>query len=274
MYNVTGGWTKIASQMADITPGPAAALAATLEADWPAPRAGETLPPLWHWVYTIPTPRTSELSEDGRKRGLPSPVPQTWAGVRVHFERALRFGETASWTTHAGVARRATDGRSSEHLTVLRHEVRTDEELVLTEREEWVHRSGPISRSMQMLPPADPIWQQDVYPNEVLLFRYSALTFNSHRIHYDRRFAIETEGFRGLVVQPQLSATLLLELLRRNLPSARVKEFSCRLVQPLFDTAPFAVCGRTEDDGTTVRLWAKNAQGGLALSATAIVSYS
>jgi 3-methylfumaryl-CoA hydratase len=102
----------------------------------------------------------------------------------------------------------------------------------------------------------------------VLLFRYSALTFNPHRIHYDRRYTTQVEDYPGLVVHGPLIATLLIDLLRRNLPAAQVSRIAFRAVSPLFDTAPFSVCGQPDDNGSAVRLWAKNSTGGLAMKAT------
>ena len=268
------------TQSVYITAGPAGALAATLECDCPAMRPGDAVPPLWHWLYFLPAQRASELGEDGQSRSallrphaaLPRPV---WGGVRLRFVHPLRVGDTAWRANRVLQVARPVDGAPDQLVTVLRHEVRTGARLVLTEDEDWVTRSGSASaaRQVQMLAPVDHVWQQEIYPNEVLLFRYSALTFNSHRVHYDRRFA-ELEDHCGLVVQAQLIATLMLELVRRNLPSARIGSFSCRATQPLFDTASFAVCGRPESDGNTVRLWAKNAIGGLAMSGTATLSYS
>jgi 3-methylfumaryl-CoA hydratase len=106
----------------------------------------------------------------------------------------------------------------------------------------------------------------------VLLFRYSALTFNGHRIHYDRSYVTEVEGYPGLVVHGPLLATLLLDLLREHRPHAAVVRFAFRASSPLFDIDPFFVCGEPASDGTTVRLWAKDHRGGLAMEATAIVS--
>ena len=107
-------------------------------------------------------------------------------------------------------------------------------------------------------------------PDDVLLFRYSALTFNGHRIHYDRRYATETEGYPGLVVHGPLIATLLLDLLRRHMPEADVARFEFRAVSPLFDTSSFTLCGKLESDGKTISLWATDATGGLAMTANAI----
>jgi 3-methylfumaryl-CoA hydratase len=106
----------------------------------------------------------------------------------------------------------------------------------------------------------------------VLLFRYSALTFNGHRIHYDRRYVTEVEGYPGLVVHGPLLATLLLDLLREHRPDATVIRYTFRASSPLFDTEPFFLCGEPASDGKTVGLWAKDPRGGLAMEATAIVA--
>jgi len=103
----------------------------------------------------------------------------------------------------------------------------------------------------------------------VLLFRYSALTFNSHRIHYDRRYVTEVEHYPGLVVHGPLIATLLVDLLRHGLPHADVAAFAFRAVSPLFDDAPFFVRGQPAHDRRSVRLWAESPQGALAMDATA-----
>ena len=111
-------------------------------------------------------------------------------------------------------------------------------------------------------------WTRRIVPDDVLLFRYSALTFNGHRIHYDRRYVTGVEGYPGLVVHGPLVATLLLDLLRREQPGATVRRFAFKAVAPLFDVEPFELCGRREG-ATEVRLWARNAQGQLALDARA-----
>lgn len=107
-----------------------------------------------------------------------------------------------------------------------------------------------------------------IAPDDVLLFRYSALTFNGHRIHYDRRYVTEVEGYPGLVVHGPLIATLLLDLLRRHRPEATVRQFSFRAMKPTFDIASFEVCGAPQADGT-VHLWARDAEGHLTMDARA-----
>jgi len=108
-----------------------------------------------------------------------------------------------------------------------------------------------------------------VVPDAVLLFRYSALTFNGHRIHYDRKYVTEVEGYPGLVVHGPLIATLLLDLLRWKLPEATVRRYEFRAVRPLFDINAFDVCGEPAPDGRSVRLWAKDHEGSLAMDAIA-----
>jgi 3-methylfumaryl-CoA hydratase len=120
--------------------------------------------------------------------------------------------------------------------------------------------------------PLDAAWSREITPDPVLLFRYSALTFNGHRIHYDRSYVTEVEGYPGLIVHGPLIATLLADLLQRNLPQARMTSFSFRAVGSIFDIEPFTVCGRPDADGKTVHLWAQNMRGELAMQAEALLA--
>jgi 3-methylfumaryl-CoA hydratase len=268
----------------EITWAPAALLAATLDRPDPEPRKGDVLPPLWHWLYFLPRHRHSDLAPDGhaRRGGFLPPVPlahRMWAGGRLEFHRPLRIGD------HFRRISRIADvtlkeGRSGPLVFVtVRHEILNEEGVALTEEQDIVYRDSagaapppaapdePSNRAVTVRERSWQAWEREIRPGDVLLFRYSALTFNSHRIHYDRRFATSVEGYPGLVVHGPLIATLLLDLLRCNLPEANVAKFSFRAVSPLFDTAPFLICGKP--DGTTIRLWAKNESGGLAMDATA-----
>jgi 3-methylfumaryl-CoA hydratase len=255
-----------------VTPVPIAALAATLDID----HSFDRLPPLWHWLYFLPVHRSSELGPDGHpKRGgflPPVPLPRRmWAGGRVEFRHPLRAGERITRTSRIADVQ-FKDGRSGPLVFVLvRHEISNTAGVALTEEHDIVYRD--LSAAGAVLPaqaPDDAAWERVIHPDDVLLFRYSALTFNGHRIHYDRRYATEVEGYPGLVVHGPLIATLLVDLVRTALPQAVVSRFEFRAVSPLFDTAPFSVCGKLEADGATIRLWAKNASGGLAMAATAI----
>ena len=114
-------------------------------------------------------------------------------------------------------------------------------------------------------------WERKWIPDDVLLFRYSALTFNGHRIHYDRRYVTEVEGYPGLIVHGPMVATLLLDLLRHQLPDAQVARYEFRAVRPVFDINPFYVCGEPQPDAKTIKLWAKDHEGWLTMDATAVI---
>jgi 3-methylfumaryl-CoA hydratase len=131
----------------------------------------------------------------------------------------------------------------------------------------------PISPSPAPAPaPAEAAWQRELKADPVLLFRYSALTFNGHRIHYDRPYATEVEGYPGLVVHGPLLATLLLDLLRRHRPEGRALRFEFKAMRPLFDDAAFRLCGDPVGDGRQVRLWAQDAAGALCMDASATLA--
>lgn len=260
-----------------VTAAPVAALSATLDREDPPPRLGDPLPPLSHWLYFLPVSRQSELGPDGHphRGGFLPPVPlprRMWAGSRIEFHRPLRVGETMTRTSRI-LDVRYKEGRSGSLVFVLvRHEVDGPEGNALSEEHDIVYRDRPRAGEAPPAPPAAPAnaaWERPIRPDDVLLFRYSALTFNGHRIHYDRRYATAEEGYPGLVVHGPLIATLLMDLLRRSLPQAHVAAFSFRAISALFDVAPFAVCGLPQESGKTVRLWARNAEGGLAVEATA-----
>lgn len=268
------------SATAQITPTPVAALSATLDIDAPTPRAGDRVPPLWHWLYFLDIHRQSELGPDGhaRRGGFLPPVAlprRMWAGGRLEFLRPLRVGETFTRTSRIADVQEK-EGRSGQLVFVtVKHEIGNTDGIALTEEQNLVYRANPKPGDPAGMPRAAPTggaWEREIQPDDVLLFRYSALTFNSHRIHYDRRFATETEGYPGLVVHGPLIATLLLDLLRRHMPEAQVAGFEFRSVSPLFDTANFTLHGKPEGDGKAMSLWATDASGVLAMMATATIA--
>ena len=260
---------------------PLAALAATLDRDDPAPVAGTAVPPLWHWLYFLPIARQSELGPDGhpRRGGFLPPVAlprRMWAGGRLRFERPLHVGETA--TRVSRIAEVTTkDARSGPLVFVtVHHEISTPLGLALHEDHDIVYRGLPPPGSAAPDPaaaPRDETFARTIVPDDVFLFRYSALTFNGHRIHYDRRYVTEVEGYPGLIVHGPLIATLLLDLLRRERPEATVLRFEFKALSPLFDLDPFDVCGRADDaEAGRYALWARNHAGGLAMRASAEVA--
>jgi 3-methylfumaryl-CoA hydratase len=219
------------------------------------------------------------LGPDGHaKRGgflPPVPLPRRmFAGDRVQFHRPLRVGETISRFSRI-VDVNHKQGRSGPLVfVVVRHEISDREGVAVIEEHDIVYRENPRSTDPApppQIPPSGATWSREIRPEETLLFRYSALTFNGHRIHYDRRYATEVEGYPGLVVHGPLIATLLLDLLRRNLARAKVASLSFRAIRPMFDIALFSVCGKVASDGKSAQLWATDSQGWLAMDATAIL---
>ncbi len=262
-----------------VTATPYAGLSGTL--DWPSsrPPVGTPLPALWHWLYFLPLHRQSEIGPDGHpRRGdflPPVPLPRRmWAGSRFEFRSPLRVGDAITRTSTIDEVT-AKRGRSGSLVFVtVRHEVRREglPETALLEFHDIVYREAAKSGDAAPQPspaPARATWERKWIPDDVLLFRYSALTFNGHRIHYDRRYATEVEGYPGLVVHGPLIATLLLDLVRRELPEARIERFEFRAMRPICDLHPFFVCGEPQPDGKMIRLWARDHEGALAMEASA-----
>jgi len=264
---------KTETRADSVTAGPVGGLSATLDRDDPPPQPGDVLPPLWHWLFFLDRHRASELGPDGhaQRGGLLPPVPlprRMWAGSRFEFHRPLHVGDQILRETRVIDIKEKTGRSGPLVFVVVRHEISNTAGIAITEEHDIVYR-GHGSAAPAQSAPTDGVWERVISPDDVLLFRYSALTFNAHRIHYDRRYATEVEGYPGLVVHGPLIAALLMDLLRRHEPAANVTRFSFRAVSPLFDTAPFSVCGKPE--GKTIQLWAKDVAGNLAMSAEALV---
>jgi 3-methylfumaryl-CoA hydratase len=257
------------------TLAPLQALAATLDRDDPPPRPGDAVPPGGHWLYFLPLQRASGIGSDGHpKRGgflPPVPLPRRmWAGSRIAFERPLRAGEAIQRESRIDDVS-VKKGRSGTLVFVrVLHAIGTADGPAIREEQDIVYRAMPQPGDAAPQPLAartDEQFSRRIVPDPVLLFRYSALTFNSHRIHYDRPYATGEEGYPGLVVHGPLIATLLLDLLRRSQPGRVVKAFEFKAVSPLIDSAPFEVCGRLDD--RTATLWARGPDGALAMQASA-----
>jgi len=262
----------------EVQPTPVAALTATLDHPPMEVRPGTPLPPLWHWLYFLPLHRQSEIGPDGhaRRGGFLPPVPlprRMWAGSQFEFRSPIRVGDRIERTSTIDDVS-SKSGRTGALVFVkVRHEVRCNDaaEPALIEFHDIVYReaqrpgdAGPPPQA----PPAEPTWRRGIEPDPVLLFRYSALTFNGHRIHYDRRYVSEVEGYPGLVVHGPLIATLLLDLLRRERPRVDVATFRFRAVRPTFDGHPFHVNGVPSADGGAVHLWASDHEGWLTMDAS------
>mgnify|MGYP001595573381 CR=1 FL=1 len=154
-------------------------------------------------------------------------------------------------------------------VVTVKHQLHGAAGLAIEEEQDIVYRDASAGSAPSQSPPHGKAeWEREVRPSEALLFRYSALIFNAHRIHYDLRYCTQVEGYPGLVVHGPLIATYLMEL-ARDKSGSRLAAFSYRGVSPLFDTAPFHVCGQPSADGRSAELWAEAAQGALAMTAKA-----
>ncbi len=238
-------------------------IAATLGEAVPA--AGEDLPPLWHWAFFQNPLEESCLGEDGHAvQGtfLPPPTNRSrmWAGGRVEFLRPLRVGAEACRHSSIVKVEEKTGATGALLFVTVLHEIRQDGQLAIREEQDIVYRTPapPKLSSSQPLPGGD--WREAVLPTPALLFRYSAVTFNTHRIHYDWPYVTEAEGYPGLVVHGPLIATLSLRAFCRANPESRVKRFAYRGLRPLIAPQPFEVGGRIRAAGIADG-WAGNAAG-------------
>jgi 3-methylfumaryl-CoA hydratase len=258
-----------------LSPFPSNALAATLNRDDPTCRDGTDLPPLWHWLHFLPISPLNEAGPDGHpaRGGFLPPVPlprRMWAGSRLSFQKPLLIGETCRRiSTVTKVEHKA--GKSGDLVFVtVRHEIIGETGPAIEEEHDIVYRGMAAPGSAAPPPvaaPADADWIFPIMPDPVLLFRYSALTFNSHRIHYDLDYVTKVEGYPGLIVHGPLIATLLLDGLRRAQPESRIKRFSFRAIAPTFHIDPFTVRGHLAAPGRA-RLWAEK-HGELTMDGTA-----
>jgi len=253
---------------------PARRLAATFDRDEGVVAEQGPLPPGWHWLYFLDAPPSADLGSDGRTvpQGF---LPDTgqprrmWAGGSFVFHAPLRIGAAADCVTTIADVRRK-EGRSGTLVFITtEHRVSQDGRLAVEERRNLVFRAPPRpdEAPRSEAAPEGAAWRRMLRPDPVLLFRFSALTFNAHRIHYDAAYCREEEGYPGLVVHGPMLALLLLDLVGREMPGRTVRRFDYRAVAPLFAGAPLAVCGKPIAGGA--ELWIEGETGALATAATA-----
>ncbi len=262
------GCTETASET--IEAGRIAALAATFDRDPPI----EAVPPGWHWAFFNTVAKARDLGRDGHpKRGgflPPVALPRRmWAGGRLAYHAPLPVGAVATRVSRIAKVEEK-HGRSGPLVFVtVHHAISADGTLRLEEEHDIVYRADPDPAHPAPKPPQAPSgedWSRRVVADATLLFRYSALTFNGHRIHYDRTYAREVEGYEGLVVHGPMIATMLQDLAVERAGRA-LKHFEFRAMSPLFDMQAFELCGRREGDGA--RMWARGPHGILAMQANA-----
>lgn len=245
-------------------------LAVTIGVD--PPSNGDPLPFPWHWAWFNDALPSNELGRDGhpKKGGFLPPVAlprRMWAGGSLDVHREVPIG--------AEITRRSTiediqekSGRSGALCIVtVRHELLAGSELCVDERQNLVYREDPGEDApppAHVTPPTHATIKRNFTPDQVLMFRYSALTFNGHRIHYDVDYAREVEGYKGLVFHAPLTATFLYDL-ARELGGREPGKFTYRATSPLFCGDAITLCGKVEGENALV--WALNPEGSQAMIA-------
>ena len=253
-------------------------------------RDGAALPPAWHWVFFNAVEPMAALGRDGhpKKGGFLPPTAQPrrmWAGSRLHWHGALKVGQAVQRVSTI-LKCEAKRGRTGDMVLVtVGHQYRAGAADVLDEQHDIVYRDEASEEERRAL--ADLAAQaragklqferegeivREVTVGPVQMFRYSAATFNGHRIHYDRDYARDVEGYPGLVVHGPLIATMLLEFLQAQVaPGRRVERFEFRAMKPTFDIAPFALHASAPAADGSVSLWSTNNVGAVGMQATATV---
>lgn len=253
-----------------------AALAATLDLGAPPGPAG-TVPPGWHWVFFNPFVRRSGLGPDGHaKRGgflPPIPLPRRmWAGGRLSYPAPLQIGAEAERRSLILKVEKKSGKRGQLVFVTVRHTISVAARECVIEEQDIVYREAPpaAAASSPLAPaPGGAVGSESVTPDPVLLFRYSALTGNGHRIHYDQPYVTGEEGYRDLVVHGPLLATLLQGLAQRLRPSLRLAAFSFRGVAPAFVDRPFFIEAGPAGSAAELPLWVRGPEGELGMTASA-----
>jgi 3-methylfumaryl-CoA hydratase len=294
LSEIIAGWAPGPTETTEtIAAEPAVALSELLDREPAVTGPGDPIPPLWHWLYFLDRPATSELGPDGHPAAghFMPPIPQRrrmYAGGRASYTGAFRCGDEITRRSEL-VDATVKQGRTGELLFVTVRSVFTRAGAVIaTEEQDLVYRSGPRAAGGSAGPrgpnetagpaaggsagPRGPNgaagpapWQIQIVPDPVLLFRFSALTYNAHRIHYDADYATGVEGHPGLVVHGPLLALLCFELPRRHAPRQRVTQLSFRARSPVYVGQRCSVTGGPRDDGCAMQV--AGPDGAVALTA-------
>jgi 3-methylfumaryl-CoA hydratase len=260
--------------------GYADALAATFDRDDPPFKDGDPVPPGWHWIFFPEAVRMSEVAADGHEKpGRFLPIlplkRRMWAANRMRFMRPLRIGEKVTRTARIAAIAPKEGGTGPLIFVTVTFTISGEAGIATEEEQTYVFR-GPADPTKPepapRKPPAGAAWRRTVTPDAVLLFRFSALTLNSHRIHYDHPYVTRDEGYPGLLVHGPLTQALLVDLLRRERPEARIESFAVRAVSPLYAGDRVTFEGMPGADGRSASLWAVAPHGGLAMTAEAAFS--
>jgi 3-methylfumaryl-CoA hydratase len=250
------------------------ALHGLLDGTGAPPGDGEPLPILWHWLAFLPTVPQADLGDDGHPRREDNAhLPRRmFAGARIMATTPLRVGEAITRHRHT-VSVTDKQGRSGPlRFVEVRHELAGRAGPAVVEEQDLVYLpptppGGPAATPAGTRPEGEWPWSWQLEIDPVLLFRFSAVTYNAHRIHYDRDYATQVEGYPGLVVHGPLQAVALAELLRRRNPTRPVIEFSFRARRPAFDDGPLTLLGRPDETGDRVELAAVDHRGEVTMTA-------
>lgn len=252
------------------------ALRATLFLDIGEPKLGDVAPHTLHWCLGQPVYPASELGPDGHpdRGGFLPPVPlprRMWAGGEISFREPLRVGDEVTRVSRIADVSVKTGSTGTLCFVSVDHAVSTPRGEAIRERQDIVYRENPtgqnITPARPPAPPSKPQHRETHFADPVLLFRYSALTFNGHRIHYDRDYVTKVEGYPGLIVHGPMQAALLVEMAAKLHGGIAPDKFVYRGLQPLFDGAEFSVNANEISGG--FELWTANDGGAPTMKGTA-----
>ena len=245
-------------------------LAVTLDCEGPAPRNGEPLPPGWHTIFCLHAPSRNQLGDDGlpRQYDLIPAVPmqrRLFGGARLAFRSRLMVGEPVRCESELSDTKVRSTATAHLAIATLRHCFFGSAGLAVVEEQDIIHME-PVEGVTEKAPSAgesrpNPTWQRTMAPDALTLFRFSAMTFNSHRIHYDAPYAETVEKLPGLVVQGKLIALQLLETVRRAAPAADLTHFAYRSARPLYAGSRCTLAVKLGDGGSDAKLWAEDEAG-------------
>jgi 3-methylfumaryl-CoA hydratase len=248
-------------------------LRATLFQEIDEPKPGDAAPFTVHWCLGQPVYPMSELGPDGHptRGGFLPPVPlprRMWAGGQLEFFDALRVGDEAKRMSRIADVTLKTGSTGTLCFVSVAHEVTTPRGMAIRERQDIVYREMESTKAAAPKAPPPVAKHRETHVSDpVLLFRYSALTFNGHRIHYDRDYVTKVEGYPGLIFHGPLQAALLVEFAAKHHGAMPPKKFSYRGVQPLFEGSEFSI--NANDTAAGMEVWTANSQGQPTMRGTA-----
>jgi 3-methylfumaryl-CoA hydratase len=268
-------WIGRSTQASDtVTAQLVKGLRATLFQEIGEPKPGDAAPWTVHWCLAQPVFPMSALSQDGHptRGGFLPPVPlprRMWAGGELEFFDAMRVGDEVTRTSRIADVTMKTGSTGVLCFVSVDHLVTTPRGTALRERQDIVYRDMSTSSApaKPAAPPPVAKHRESHMADPVLLFRYSALTFNGHRIHYDRDYVTRVEGYPGLIFHGPMQAALLVEFAAKLHGNVAPKKFSYRGVQPLFEGSEFSV--NANDTGAGMELWTANSAGEPTMKGTA-----